>query len=156
MNKLPVFNTILLFLLVGGSVSGSYSQTYKGDSGDVKQILTNIASFSRFYVNADYESLANSYTSDAKILPPGADIISGREAIKKRWTLPPGVSVSYHKATPTEIKIEGKYAYDIGYYEGTTRQKDGSESSWRGKYLIVWKKERKDWKIYADAWSRID
>ena len=156
MKKLSIFSTILFFLVVGGSVSGALSQTYEGDPGEIKHILTNVASFSRFYVNADYESLANSYSSDAKILPPGADIISGREAIKKRWTLTSGVKVLYHKAMPTEIKIDGKYAYDIGYYEGGTRQKDGSESSWRGKYLIVWRKEGKDWKIYADAWSRID
>ena len=27
-----------------------------------------------------------------------------------------------------------------GYYKGKTEQKDGEISSWKGKYLVVWKK----------------
>lgn len=107
-------------------------------------------------MNKQYDSLAMTYTEDAKIMPPGADIISGREAIKLRWILPDGVDVLMHKVTPTEIKILGDHAYDLGYYEGNTRRRDGSEVSWKGKYIIVWKKVQSDWQIYADAWNRID
>lgn len=123
---------------------------------EIQNILNNIASFSKYYMKADFESLANAYCEDGIILPPGADIIKGREAIKKRWILPEGVAVPYHKITPTEINIMGDYAYDIGYYEGKSIRKDKSEVSWKGKYLIVWKKEDGDWKIYADAWNRIN
>lgn len=123
---------------------------------EVLKIVSNIINFSKYYTSADYDALANAYCKEGVILPPGADIIKGRAAIKKRWILPEGVKVPYHKITPTEIKIIGDYAYDIGYYEGTTIRKDKSEVSFKGKYLIVWKKEDGDWKIYADAWNKIN
>ena len=132
------------------------AQTFTGNQEDIDQILANITSFSNAYMNLDYETIANSYTEDGVILPPGADIITGREAIKKRWTLPEGVKIPLHKITPTEITVIGDIAHDIGYYEGRTLKKDGTEVSWKGKYLIIWKKINGDWKIYADAWNRVD
>jgi ketosteroid isomerase-like protein len=123
---------------------------------DIIEIANKIIKFSRFYTTENYDSLAASYSFDGVILPPGADIIRGREAIKKRWILPAGVKVPYHKITPIEINVFDDIAYDIGYYEGKTVKKDASEIEWKGKYLIVWKKEEGDWKIYADAWNRIN
>jgi ketosteroid isomerase-like protein len=43
----------------------------------------------------------------------------------------------------------------MGYYEGKSLKQDGEEISWKGKYLIVWKKEANDWKMYMDIWNRI-
>ncbi len=57
---------------------------------------------------------------------------------------------------PVEIKIIDDYAYDIGYYEGKTIRKDKREVQCKDKYLIVWKKEYGDWKIYSEAWNRIN
>lgn len=131
-------------------------QILEGNEKDINTILDNISNFSQYYISADYEGLADSYAIDGKILPPGADIIEGKEAIKKRWMLPDGVRILHHKITPTEIKVIGDYAYDVGYYEGKTLRKDQSEVSWKGKYLIVWIKEEGDWKIYADAWNRVN
>jgi ketosteroid isomerase-like protein len=132
------------------------SVTHSKVVSEIIDILKKTEEFSNAYMNKDYAKLASSYTLDAKILPPGADIITGREAIKKRWILPLGIQIRVHKITPTEINLLGNLAYDIGYYEGITIKKDASEVSWKGKYLIVWKKEDGDWKIYADAWNRMD
>ena len=95
------------------------------------------------------------YTVDGKIFPNNLEIIEGREKIKKYWTQPEGVKTIAHKVTPSELKIIGKEAYDYGYYEGTTRLANGDEVSWKGKYVIVWKKVGKDWKIYLDIWNSI-
>lgn len=131
------------------------SQNFEGDENEIQIILDNIKSFSEYYISGNYDALANAYCKEAVILPPGADIIKGREAIKQRWKLPEGVSVPYHKITPTEISVKGSLAYDIGYYEGTTIKRNGDKVNFKGKYVIVWKKEDGDWKIYADAWNQI-
>jgi ketosteroid isomerase-like protein len=39
--------------------------------------------------------------------------------------------------------------------KGKTQQADGSEVSWRGKYVIVWHKRQGEWKIYLDIWNRV-
>jgi ketosteroid isomerase-like protein len=107
-------------------------------------------------VAADYKGLTALYSEDARLFPPGKDIIAGEEAILNYWTLPEGVSIIHHKISPVEIVVKGKKAYDYGRYEGKTKLKDGSVTDWKGKYVIVWKREGKEWRIYLDSWSRID
>lgn len=131
------------------------AQNYTGKQKHIDRILENTAAFSQAYLDADAGALSQFYTVDGKILPPGTAIIQGRAAIKERWTLPEGVSILHHKVTPEEINIIGKYAYDIGYYEGATKRADDTEVSWKGKYMIVWKKVNNDWKIYSDIWNNV-
>jgi ketosteroid isomerase-like protein len=63
--------------------------------------------------------------------------------------------VLHHKSIPEEIEVMGSTAYDVGYYEGRTKKVNGEEESWRGKYVIVWKKEGGDWKMYLDIWNPV-
>lgn len=130
-------------------------QTLDGTSMDIQNILSNIKKFSQYYIAKDYDKLAQSYTAKGKIFPDGAGIIEGTEAIKERWTVPKNQSVVRHTITPVEIKVTGDTAYDYGYYEGETVFESGRSSSWIGKYVIVWKKEQGNWKIYLDIWNSI-
>ena len=131
------------------------AQQYVGDKSEVDKILVKVKQFSEYVMSSDYKNIAASYTDDGKIFPDRRDIIGGREKIENYWTLPEGVETPYHKIIPEEITINEDYAYDYGRYEGRTKRKDGSESSWKGKYVIVWKKVDGDWKIYLDIWNRI-
>lgn len=137
-------------------ITSAYAQKYTGDPVEVARILETSRKFSAYYVAGNIDSLAAVYSEDAKILPPDASIIEGREAIRRRWTLPPGVEILHHAATPEEITIEGNYAYDVGYYEGSSRREGQARASaFRGKYVIVWKKEEGDWKMYLDIWNSL-
>ena len=151
-SNLKFKNTILLFFL---SLI-CYAQEYSGKGEDINQILKNIKEFSRAYVGANYDTLTAFYSVDAKIFPAGVDIIKGHDAIKKRWLLPKGTKILSHKIVPREIKIIEDYAYEYGYYQGSTSSKEGQSSNWKGKYVIVWKKVNNDWKIYLDIWNKID
>ncbi len=128
---------------------------YSTNKAEKNKILRNIELFSQSYINSDFETLANSYTNDAKIFPTNSDIIIGRNAIKERWSIKNGTKILEHKITPVEIRFLGDYAYDYGYYEGKTLLANGSETSWKGKYVIVWKKVGQDWKIYLDIWNGV-
>ncbi len=133
-----------------------FAQEYSGKGEDINKILTNIDNFSKAYVNAEYDELTSLYSKDGKIFPAGADIIEGHKAIKKRWILPKGSKILSHKVTPQEIKIIDDYAYDYGYYEGSSSNKKGTVFTFKGKYVIVWKKMDDDWRIYLDIWNKID
>ncbi|CAM1351542.1 YybH family protein [Tenacibaculum crassostreae] len=148
MKKLLLIITLLTSTL-------SFSQNYIGDAKDIKTILNNVAEFSNHVMNGDAKSIGNSYTEDAKIFPNNTKIIEGRKAIITYWTPRNGAKITHHKVTPHEIKINGNEAYDYGVYEGTTQKSDGSSLSWKGKYVIVWKKIDNNWKIYLDIWNNI-
>ncbi len=146
------FNLSLLIVLI---ISLFNPEMVKAQESDQEQIRTLINNFSEYVMASDYDGIANSYTSDGKIMPNNSDIIEGTLAIKKYWTRPEGVSTPYHKVIPEEIKILNDHAYDYGRYEGRTKRKDGSEVSWKGKYVVVWKKVNGEWKIHLDIWNNI-
>lgn len=149
-----VMNTPIFILLLFFS-SAVFAQTYSGNQEDIDIILANIKAFSEDVMKGDAEALGMAYSEDAKIFPNNMDITHGRVAITNYWQMPKGVKIKYHKVIPEEIKVTEDEAYDYGYYEGTTLRPDGTESSWKGKYVIIWKKVNDDWKIYLDIWNSI-
>ncbi|MCI4668973.1 MAG: nuclear transport factor 2 family protein [Bacteroidia bacterium] len=149
------FISIFLLLTLLGSFSSVFAQDYYGKEKDIQQILKNIEAFSKAFMANDVQGLVDSYTADGKIFPGGRNITEGRSDLEKYWLVPEGVTVLHHKVTPTEIRIVKKYAYDFGYYEGKTKDAKGEVNSWKGKYVIVWRKVGKDWKIYLDIWNNI-
>ena len=89
------------------------------------------------------------------LLSPNPRTQSPKQQFIKYWTRPAGIKTSYHKIIPSEIKVVNNEAYDYGYYEGKTKRANGSESFWKGKYVIVWKRVNQEWKIYLDIWSAL-
>ncbi len=150
-----IIKKIGLFLILQLIVVSLFSQDYKGKKKHIDKILENSKKFSTYFVNGDAEGVANCYTSDGKIFPNNKPILEGQEALLKYWTRTDGNFPIYHKVTPSSIKIIKNYAYDYGYYEGKTQLENGEIRSWKGKYLIIWKKVKKDWKIYMDIWNSV-
>ena len=151
MKTLKLFSTILL-IVIGFAAQG---QRLIGKKKDLTQIMTNIESFSRYYMNAQLDSLVGCYTIDGKVLPNNAKILEGQEELAKFWVISEGVDILQHKIMPEEIRVKGKYAYDYGYYEGKSLIAGKETIYWKGKYVIVWKKVKGEWKIYLDCWNKV-
>ena len=120
-----------------------------------EQILEQARKFSQAYIDMDTKTIAMMYTEDAKLFPGGSDIIAGRTAIEKRWQFAEGSKNLHHKLSPVEVKIMEHYAYDYGYYEGSTVDAGGKQTDFKGKYVVIWKKVDGVWKMYLDIWNRI-
>jgi len=142
---------LALFLLA----NLSFAQEYVGSKKDIDQILKNAENFSQYVMNANYKMIGESYTPDAKIFPNNMNILTGKDSILAYWKLPEGIRTIHHKLMPEEIKVIGNEAYDYGYYEGVTKKADGSESPWKGKYVVIWRKENGNWKMYLDIWNSV-
>lgn len=136
------------------TISQLHSQILIGTKEDINIILKNTEDFSKYVMASNYKKIAASYTEDAKIFPNNTKILEGDDIIKY-WILPEGLSTSFHKITQAEITIVDDTAYDYGYYEGKTKNAKGEEQSWRGKYVIVWKKTDDEWKMYLDIWNSV-
>lgn len=147
-----IFITLAVLIF---AINSQAQEKFSGSEEDIAIILKNTEAFSQYYVSGDYENLANSYTTDGKIFPGNSDIIEGRTAIKKHWILPEGVKTLRHKVSPKEITVIDETAYDYGYYEGDSQNVNGEKSTFKGKYVIVWKKVEGDWKIYLDIWNSL-
>lgn len=128
----------------------------KAQVNEEQSIRAQIVKFSQYMMNDQRSELVKLYTTDAKIFPTGTDILEGDDLLnywnpkgERKW------KTTYHKVSPIEIKVLGDEAYDYGYYEGTSTN-GANSSNWKGKYVIIWRKENSEWKIYLDIWNRIE
>ncbi len=128
--------------------------SHQSNDQEKEKILGLVKKFSKDLIAADYEAIANAYTEDGKIFPNDALIIDGREAVREKWESGGG-SIVAHEIIPSEIKFLRDYAYDYGYYKGQSKNKEGGVDSWKGKYVIVWRKTTEGWKMYLDIWNRV-
>ena len=126
-----------------------------GTEMEREAIIAASNNFSKAFMAKDIEGMMAIYTEDAKIFPNNLEILAG-EDLKNYWTPKNGSPKAvHHKISSEHIKFFGDYAHDYGYYEGKTERDDGSISEWKGKYLVVWKKENGEWKMHLDIWNPI-
>lgn len=144
----------LFFLLLSCLIVSSLSaQQFTGKQKDLDQILSNAKAFSSYVMEGNLDGIVNSYTEDGTIFPNQRPILKGEEELTKYWRPQEGYATTYHKITPLEIKISGREARDYGLYEGRSTDPEGKEYTWQGKYLIIWRKVGKEWKMYLDIWN---
>lgn len=120
----------------------------------IDAITAQAQRFSQAYMDGDIETLVSIYTEGGIAAPGGRDFIRGRDALRQFWQLPDGRKVTHHRSTSEEIIIEGKYAYDWGYYEGAAGPVDGEARPFNGKYVIVWRQDDDGvWRMVQDMWN---
>ena len=142
-----------MLLTIGFLATAGCAVSTRGGSSDVAAIEAAGRAFSAAYVRGDVDAMMAIYTEDAVIFPNNSEAIAGIDAVRRYWTLPPGQTVTHHRATPTEIRVDGDHAYDHGVYEiaGT---RDGT--AWgpnHGKYVIVWRRTPRGWRMHLDMWN---
>jgi uncharacterized protein (TIGR02246 family) len=122
-------------------------------AADSAAILALGRQFSAAYVQGDAEAMTDLYTSDAVLFPERSARITGREAIKRYWTLAPGRRITRHVLTPERIVVDGDHAYDHGSYEIAGERNGASWGPFQGKYVVVWRRDGDGWRILLDIWN---
>jgi ketosteroid isomerase-like protein len=123
------------------------------DASDRAAIQELARRFSAAYVRGDAGAMTDLYTRDAVLFPERSAAITGRDAIRRYWTLPPGRRVTRHVLSPEGITIDGRHAYDHGTFE-IAGERDGV--AWgpsHGKYVVVWRREGDTWRMHLDMWN---
>ena len=92
------------------------------------------------------------YTQDARILPPGAEIVQGRDNIAEFWATAaaaPQMGVRRVELSTLDLQALGDEAYEIG--RATLTLSDGQRMT--PKYVAVWKREDGAWRRHVDIWN---
>ncbi len=123
------------------AVSASAQQ--KAAGGDEAAIAKVRTAYQTAAGSKDGAAMAKLYAPDGVEMPPNGPAARGRAAIE-----------AFHKAfgqqfmmhgmtiTPTDTKVIGDYAYDIGTYkQGLMPQKGGAVIDDHGKYVVLLKKD---------------
>jgi ketosteroid isomerase-like protein len=98
----------------------------------------------------NFDALDKVYTANARILPPGAPMVEGREAIKGFWKQAiAGMDVKSVVLSTVNAEVTGDSVVEIGRAELTT---NGGQIV-AVKYVVHWKQEDGLWKWHTDIWN---
>jgi pimeloyl-ACP methyl ester carboxylesterase/ketosteroid isomerase-like protein len=92
------------------------------------------------------------YTRDARVLPPGAEMVQGRDRITEFWATAaaaPQMGVRRVELSTLDLQVLGDEAYEIGR---ATLTLAGSKRA-TPKYVAVWKYEDGSWRRHVDIWN---
>ena len=99
----------------------------------------------------DAAAVAALYTEDAYVLPPGSAMVKGRAGIEAFWRQA-AQQMSDAKLTTVDVLPLGRSAArEIGTVTLKTKSQPPQEVV--GKYVVVWRKVGRDWKLATDIWN---
>lgn len=104
--------------------------------------------------NRNFDALDTVYTADARILPPGAPMVSGREAIKKFWVdLIQAINAKSAVLASVEVMPAGDGVVEIGRASLTAEPEGQPAMHLEVKYVVYWRQEGGRWKWHVDIWN---
>nr|BAL57382.1 steroid delta-isomerase [uncultured Acetothermia bacterium]BAL58898.1 steroid delta-isomerase [Candidatus Acetothermum autotrophicum] len=123
----------------------------------VRHAIENAAAnFAEAFNQGDATAVAAFYWEDAQVLPPNAEMVSGRPAIQEFWQGFIETTV-WRELTlePLKVEHEGPLAYEVGVYALRFQAQGGTQvATDMGKYIVVWKRQSdRSWRIVADIWN---
>ena len=101
----------------------------------------------------DAAAVAALYTEDATLLPPGADILSGRGAAQARWQAAFDTGARNLALDPVSVETWGDAAREIGRFTLEAPGQGDQTAKVEGKYVVVWKKTADGWRLDTDIWN---
>ena len=97
----------------------------------------------------DSIAMAAHYTSDAIVMPPNSQPVKGNDIVKF-WGSMVRMGVKDLKLNITDISGDGGVYAETGTIEVFGANEKSLD---KGKYVVVWKKENGNWKMYRDIWN---
>lgn len=103
----------------------------------------------------NFAALDSIYTADARILPPGVPMISGREAIKEFWSnLVQSANAKSAVLTSIDVTPTGDGAVEVGRATLVVHPEGGTAAEMEVKYVVYWREEGGVWKWHIDIWNQ--
>ena len=116
-------------------------------------IETNVKQFVEAFNKGDAAAVANMYMPDARLLPPNAEIVSGRANIQTFWQGAISAGLKMVSLETEHVETQGNLAVEVGRYTSTIPGAGGATRTDKGKYVVVWKREGRSWKLAVDIFN---
>ena len=99
----------------------------------------------------DAAAVAALYTEDAYVLPPGSAMVKGRPAIEAFWRQAAQQMTDAKLTTVDVLPLGRSAAREIGTV--TLKAKSQPSQEIVGKYVVLWRKVGREWKLATDIWN---
>ena len=142
----------LVPVMMIAAVSVSLGQT-KGNTAPGSNIRNAIEAASKGFAEAlskgDAAKIADMYEKGARVMPPnGPMLVQERQKIQEFWQgfINSGAKLSL---STSDVEAQGNVAIEVGTYEMISP--DNKRDT--GKFVVVWRRHKKDWKLAHDIWN---
>ena len=122
-----------------------------------QSVRTAIEANSKQFIEAlnkgDAAAVANMYTVDARVLPPNGEMVEGRANIQKFWQGAISAGLKLLSLETTHVETQGSIAVEVGRYTSTVPGAGVTTTTDKGKYVVVWKRQGRSWKLAVDIFN---
>ncbi len=146
--KTSNFAVMLVTLVAAGIVAACATSQPPPDV--TADIATANDAFMAAFAGGDGAGLAELYTEDARLLPPGGDPVDGQAAIGEFWQSVIDSGVAEAKLMIDEVENFGDTACEVSHY--AMYDADGNVVG-EGRYIVIWKRTDAGWKLHRDIWN---
>ena len=143
----------ILFGVVLIVAFASLAQGQNTSASTRKAIDENLKVFVEAFNKGDAAGVAAIYTMDAKLLPPNNKLIEGQANIQTFWGGAVSAGVKMVSLTTSDVTATGDYAIETGKYVTSMPVASGGTTTDEGKYVVVWQRQGRNWKISRDIWN---
>ena len=99
----------------------------------------------------DFGALERVYTRNARLLPPGAPTVTGRDAVADFWRgAVAAMNVQSLRLHTLSLDVFGEQAQEVGRAELAV---EGGGAPMALKYVVLWKREDGGWRMDVDIWN---
>jgi uncharacterized protein (TIGR02246 family) len=102
------------------------------------------------FKRGDAAGLAALYTEDGQVMPPNADFVTGQPAIQGFWQALFDMGIKEARMEIVEVEKHGDSIMEVSKFKLLA---EGGQVLDQGKYIVIWKKEGGQWKLYRDIFN---
>ena len=125
------------------------------DQVQLAMSLTNELFNTEVVGKRNFAALDYIYTVNARILPPGAPMISGRESIRQFWSdLVTSANAKSAVLTSVDVMPAGDGVIEIGRATLAVEPPGQGAAQLEVKYVVYWRQEEGRWKWHVDIWNQ--
>jgi len=106
-----------------------------------------IENFQSAFSRGDTAGIANFYTDNGMLLPPGSDFVQGKRDIEVFWQAAIDMGIKNVKLDIVEVEQHGNTAIEMSKYTLSSADDDLID---QGKLIVIWKYEDDVWKLHRD------
>src|SRR6266487_4079655 len=120
------------------------------DMSKAKSVIADInEKFSEELRKGDSVGMASHYASDALVMPPNSEP-APKDKIVSAWGGAIRMGVKDVKLITDDVTGNAEVLVETGRYE---MYGDNNKLLDKGKYVVIWKPENGEWKLYRDIWN---
>ena len=149
-----IFGSLILFTACNDSDQSKIKSTKDGNIFNIEVAKTEIDAanleFVKLFNTSDSVGLANMFTIDGKSMEPNEPSFNGRREIQRHYAIVMKAGNNKLGLVTTGLWGDEQMLAEEGIYTFMDKNEKVLD---KGKYIVLWKKEEGNWKLFRDCYN---